>query len=192
MGRASKSEIRHKIYRCIYMEEEDLGYNQRYLRLCSKFGTSAEGRRFWRLVDQFPGAMYRLLRDLRRVNYDSLESLQGFTCSGLIETMTLSVHFLKLSREMEGENERVSVPLLPVTNFSLNTARLITHLATSVDMICTNMPRSNCLSLRAIQDTPHLTENSFQLLRHVVVSFLSLASAVHRSGSGPYISLRDL
>ena len=176
MGRASKSEIRHKIYRCIYMEEEDLGYNQRYLRLCSKFGTSAEGRRFWRLVDQFPGAMYRLLRDLRRVNYDSLESLQDFTCSGLIETMTLSVHFLKLSREMEGENERVSVPLLPVTNFSLNTAR----------------PRSNCLSLRAIQDTPHLTENSFQLLRHVVVSFLSLASAVHRSGSGPYISLRDL
>jgi len=106
--------------------------------------------------------------------------------------MTLSVHLLKLSREVEGENESVSVPFLPIMNFSLNTAKLITHLASSVDMICTNMPRSNCLLVRAIQDTPHLTENSFQLLRHVVVSFLSLASATHRSGSGPYVRLRDL
>ena len=127
--------------------------------------------------------MFRLVRDVTRVDYDSFESLQDFTCSGLTETVTLSVEFLKLSLEMEGERGVFSCPFLRTMSLTRSTAKLLGHLATSVEKICDDTPKSDCLSVRAVQNVPQLTEKSFQLLREVVVSFLALASATHRSGN---------
>ena len=97
-------------------------------------------------MDQFPGAMLRLINNVTLITHDSPGTRgREFTAIILNETMKVCVDFLELSREMEGQEESVSAFFLPLMNCSLavsDTTMLLKHLASSVHKVCSYMPRS--------------------------------------------------